>query len=112
MKTFITFIKSMNVIAKRTILYYIEKYPKAKTALLTWLKEFEKEKFESFNALKERYGNASIVANQRVIFNIKGNDFRLITAINFRAQAAYVIGFGTHTDYDRIDATSIKHIEL
>lgn len=99
----------MNVITKRTILYYSEKYPTAKTALLTWLKEFSKKAFKSPNDLKEVYGNASIIANHRVIFNIKGNDFRLITSINFKTQAAYVIWFGTHKEYDAIDAAIVKH---
>lgn len=102
----------MNVITKRTLVYYAEQYPAAKTALLTWLKEFGDTNFESFNALKKVYGNASIVANHRVIFNIKGNDFRLIVSINFRTQSAYVIWFGTHTDYNGIDAATVKHIDI
>lgn len=102
----------MNVITKRTIVYYTEKYPIAKTALLTWLKEFSSKSFVTPNDLKEVYGNASIVANHRVIFNIKGNDFRLITSVNFRTQAAYIIWFGTHHEYDTIDAAIVKHINI
>ena len=102
----------MNVIAKRTIIYYTEKYPAAKTALFTWLKEFEKTSFENFNLLKEGYGNASIVTNHRVIFNIKGNNFRLIVSVNFKTKAAYIIWFGTHKEYDKIDAVKIKHISI
>lgn len=100
----------MNIITKRTILFYINKYPVAKTALLTWFKEFSFAKFDSYNDLKETYGNASIVANHRIIFNIKGNDFQLIISVNFRTQAAYVIWFGTHKEYDKINAATIKHI--
>jgi mRNA interferase HigB len=102
----------MNVIAKRTIIYYTEQYPPAKAALLTWLKEFEKSNFDNFNYLKQVYGNASVVANHRVIFNIKGNDFRLIVSVNFRTQSAYVIWFGTHREYDEIDVATVKHIDL
>lgn len=102
----------MNVIAKRTILHYAERYPAAKIALFTWLKEFERASFENFQQLKEVYKNASVVANHRVIFNIKGNDFRLIVSVNFRAQAAYVIWFGAHREYDNIDAATIKHIDI
>jgi len=98
----------MNIIAKGTILYYIDRYPKAKTALLTWYHEFSKSDFRNFNELKAFYGNVSIVANSRVIFNIKGNDFRLLASINFRQLAAYVIWFGTHKEYDKIDATTIS----
>jgi len=84
----------VNIIAKGTLLYYIDKYPKAKTALLTWYYEFTKAAFSNFNELKQVYGNASILQNSRVIFNIKGNDFRLLVAVNFRKQAAYIIWFG------------------
>jgi mRNA interferase HigB len=102
----------MNVIAKRTIMHYIERYPASKTALLVWLKEFEQTSFENFNDLKKMYGNASVVANHRVIFNIKGNDFRLIVSVNFRTQSAYVIWFGTHKEYGEVDASTVKHIDI
>lgn len=102
----------MNIITKKTVIYYTEQYPLAKTALLYWLKDFGTRRFDTFNKLKEVFGNASIIANHRVIFNIKGNDFRLITTINFRAQAVYIIWFGTHNEYDRIDAETIKYIDV
>lgn len=102
----------MNIITKRTILYYVEQYPAAKTALITWFKEFSSASFDNFNALKQVYGNASLIANHRVIFNIKGNDYRLIVSINFRTQAGYVIWFGTHKEYDKINAAEIKYIEV
>lgn len=102
----------MNVITKRTILYYSEKYPTAKTALLTWLKDFSKRLFKNPNDLKEVYGNVSVIINHRVIFNIKGNDFRLITSINFKTQAAYIIWFGTHQEYNAIDAATVKHFVI
>jgi mRNA interferase HigB len=54
------------------------------------------------------YGNASIVANSRVIFNIKGNEFRLVASVNFRKTAAYVIWFGTHAEYNKTDAEAIN----
>ncbi|HTN37282.1 MAG TPA: type II toxin-antitoxin system HigB family toxin [Arachidicoccus sp.] len=97
----------MNIIAKGTILYYLDKYPKVKTPLLTWYHEFLKAEFNNFNELKATYGNASIVANNRIIFNIKGNDYRLIVSVNFKQLAAYVIWFGTHKEYDKIDAATI-----
>lgn len=98
----------MNIIAKGTILYYIDKYPKAKISLLTWYHEFSKAEFHNFNELKAVYGSASIVANNRVIFNIKGNDFRLVVSVNFRKIAAYVIWFGTHKEYDKINTEIIN----
>ncbi len=97
----------MNLIVKRAILYYINKYPKAKTSLLTWYSEFSKTNFANFNELKQVYSNASIVVNNRVIFNIKGNDFRLLVMVNFKQLAAYIVWFGTHKEYDKIDTRTI-----
>lgn len=97
----------MNIIAKGSILYYIEKYPNAKTSLLTWYYEFSKLSFDNFNALKAIYGNASIVGGNRIIFNIKGNDYRLVVTINFKQGAAYVIWFGTHNEYDKIKVATV-----
>lgn len=97
----------MNIIAKRAILYYIDKYPQARTSLLAWYNEFLKQEFHHFNELKAVYRNASIVANNRVIFNIKGNDYRLIAAVNFKQLATYIIWFGTHKEYDKINAETI-----
>lgn len=102
------YICKVNVIVKRSILYYIDKYPKAKNALLTWYSEFLKHKFENFNQIKKIYGHASLAGNDRVIFNIKGNEYRLIISINFKQLAAYIIWFGPHAEYDRIDAQTIK----
>ena len=98
----------MNIIVKRAVLYYIHKYPKARTALLTWYHEFLKYKFSNFNEVKQVYGNASIISNNRIVFNIKGNDFRLVVSVNFKQTAAYIIWFGTHPEYDKIDVTTIE----
>jgi mRNA interferase HigB len=97
----------VNIIVKRTILYYCEKYPKARISLLTWYHEFSKQTFKNFNELKSWIGTVSLVAQHRVIFNIKGNEYRLIVSVNFRQQAAYIIWFGTHTEYDKIDAATV-----
>ncbi len=74
---------------------------------MIWHTEFSKHSFANFNELKRVYGNASIVNNNRVVFNIKGNDFRLVISINFLQAAAYVIWFGTHKEYDKIDVQTI-----
>ena len=98
----------MRILVKKTILYYTKKYPIAQTQILIWFTEFSKMNFSSFNELKQVYGNASVVNNNRVVFNIKGNDFRLIVSINFLQQACYVIWFGTHKEYDKINVATIE----
>lgn len=97
----------MKILVKKTIIYYIKKYPIAETQLLIWYKEFSKLEFNNFNDLKKVYGNASIVNNNRVVFNIKGNDFRLVVSVNFMQTACYVIWFGTHAAYDKINVETI-----
>lgn len=98
----------MNIIAKKAVLYYIEKYPKAGISLLAWYNEFIKQNFKNFNELKAAYVSASLVASGRIIFNIKGNDFRLLLSINFKQSAAYIIWFGTHKEYDKTDVETIE----
>lgn len=97
----------MKILVKKTILHYINKYPLVETPLLIWYNEFSKQEFTNFNELKKVYGNASIVSNNRVVFNIKGNDFRLIVSVNFLQAACYVIWFGTHKEYDKINVEDI-----
>ena len=97
----------MKVLVKKTILYYTKRYPMAETQLLVWFNEFSKLDFSNFNELKKVYGNASIVNNNRVVFNIKGNDFRLVVSINFIQRASYVIWFGTHKEYDKINVETV-----
>lgn len=99
----------MKVLVKRTIHYYISKYPTAAKALLMWEIEMSKQVFGNFNDLKQVFGNASIVSNSRVVFNIKANDFRLIVSVNFKQQACYIIWFGTHKEYDTIDVATIAY---
>jgi mRNA interferase HigB len=97
----------MKILVKKTILFYTEKYPIAKTQLLIWYNEFTKLNFNNFNELKQVYGNASVVNKERVVFNIKGNDFRLVVSINFMQTACYVIWFGTHKEYDKINVETV-----
>ena len=97
----------MKVLVKKTLHFYIDNYPKAEKQLIIWHNEFSAMIFNNFNDLKKVYGNASVVNNNRVVFNIKGNDFRLVVSINFKQQTCYLIWFGTHREYDKIDVESI-----
>jgi mRNA interferase HigB len=100
----------MNILTRRTLLYYADKYPLASESLKSWYEEFAKSVYRNFNDLKSVYGNASIIGNNRVVFNIRGNCFRLITSLNFETQALYIIWFGSHAEYDKVDAAMVKHI--
>jgi mRNA interferase HigB len=96
-----------NIINRKTLLEYCAKYPNAKNALLEWYHEFSKLSFGSFQELKSVYGNASIVADDRVVFNIMSNRYRLVVRIVFKFKVIQIKWFGTHAEYDNIDVTKI-----
>jgi mRNA interferase HigB len=87
--------------------YYMA-HPSAETALLEWYHELLNSDFRNYNELKQAYGNASIVSDDRVVFNIMGNRYRLVVRIVFEYRAIQVEGFGTHAEYDRIDVTTVQ----
>ncbi|MCF2490157.1 type II toxin-antitoxin system HigB family toxin [Dyadobacter sp. CY347] len=99
----------MRIIAVKTLKEYLETYPRAEQALLSWFEEVEISDWNSPNALKEHYGNASILSNKRVVFNIHGNSYRLIVDIEFRLKIVFIVWFGTHDAYDKIDAKTISY---
>lgn len=75
---------------------------------MEWYHELITEDFRNFNELKKKYGNASIVADDRVVFNIVGNKFRLVVRIVFEYKAIQIKWFGTHVEYDKINVVKIK----
>lgn len=98
-----------NVITRRTLLAYAKRYPVAATALFEWYHEFVIADFKNFNEVKKSYPNASLIGDDRVIFNILGNKFRLVVRIVFEFKAVQVKWFGTHAEYDKIDVTVIQY---
>lgn len=83
--------------------------PPSEYSLLDWYDTVKKVDWQTPNDVKATYGNASIVANNRVVFNIKGNDYRLVTEIDYTFQLVFIIWIGTHAEYDKIDVTKIQY---
>jgi len=100
----------MNIIKRPTINDYKRQYPEAAIALEEWYQLFRKTGFKTPQELKAVYGNASIVGNSRVVFNIHGNKYRLVVKIRYDAGIAYVIWFGTHAAYDEIDVETVGYV--
>jgi mRNA interferase HigB len=75
--------------------------------LKSWYQEASKAEWKNLNELKAEYPNASILSDNRVVFNIKGNTYRLIIKMNFDYQMIGIRFIGTHPEYDKIDATKI-----
>jgi mRNA interferase HigB len=97
----------MRIIAKRTLREFWEKHPDAEQPLLTWYKTTALAEWETPSDVKSYYGTASILANNRVCFNIAGNKYRLIVKIEYKLSVVYVRFVGTHTEYDSIDAGTV-----
>ena len=75
--------------------------------MLAWYREVEQEDWDMPANVKEKYRNASIVGGNRVIFNIKGNHYRLVAMINYPARIVYVRFIGTHAEYDAINVLEV-----
>ena len=97
-----------NIINRKTLLAYGEKYPDAKNALFEWYYEFLSADFKNFQELKAVHGSASLVGDNRVVINIKGNHYRLVIRIIFIYKTIQIKWFGTHKEYDMIDVATIK----
>ena len=97
----------MRVIARKRLKDYWEKRPEAEQELKAWFAEAEHADWSKPTEVKAQYGNASILKNGRVVFNICGNNHRLVVWINYEYRVIYIRFVGTHEEYDAIDAQTI-----
>ncbi|MEX1000639.1 MAG: type II toxin-antitoxin system HigB family toxin [Crocinitomicaceae bacterium] len=97
----------MRVIAKRTLREYWEKHKDCEQQLKVWYREAEKANWTAPNDIKAHYPSASILEDNRVVFNIKGNNYRLIVRINYDYGIVWIRFVGTHAEYDKVDATKV-----
>lgn len=98
----------MRIFARSTIVAFGQKHPEAIVALNEWYTDFDKKSWESPNHIKSQYASASIIGNHRIVFNIKGNHYRLIASFNYRKQFVFIKFIGTHAEYDKIDALTVE----
>jgi mRNA interferase HigB len=97
----------LRVIAKKILREFWEKHSDCEQQLKSWFQEADKGTWKSLNELKSEYPSASILEDNRVCFNIKGNNYRLIVKINFNYQMMWIRFIGTHAEYVKIDANKI-----
>ena len=98
---------SMRIIAKRTLRAFWERHADAEEPLLAWYREVEREDWDTPAKVKAKYASASIVGDNRVVFNIKGNGYRLVVKINYPYRIVYIRFVGTHAQYDAIDVEEV-----
>jgi|SRR5450830_291285 mRNA interferase HigB len=99
----------MRVISKAALVGFWCKHPTAKQALQTWVEDAIHAQWKTPQDIKVRYASASFVGSNRVVFNIKGNDYRLVVAVAYRFAALYIKFIGTHAEYDAIDASTVEN---
>ena len=106
---------AMRIIARRTLKRFIEgrtghrDQPALKAALDAWCSEVNKAEWNSPADVKRSYAAASIVSADRIVFNIKGNSYRLVVAVDFEKAIVFIKWIGTHAAYDRIDVRTVRH---
>lgn len=103
-----TTLTNMRIVAVSHLRAFWEKSPDAAQHLKSWVDEVKRAIWSQPSDIKAQYGNASILKNRRAVFNIKGNDYRLIVAVAYQYQAVYVKFIGTHAEYDAVDADTVE----
>ncbi len=105
----------MRVIARSTLAKFVATLTRSrdrtavKAALAAWYHEVEQAVWRNSQDVKRAYASASIVDAERVVFNIKGNSYRLVTAIDYQRQLVFIKWLGTHSDYDKIDVRTVMY---
>ena len=106
---------AVRVIARRTLLQFVESLKgqqgqkAVKDALDAWFHEAQLAKWHNSAEVKRSYGTASIVSADRMVFNIKGNNYRMVTAIDYRRQIVFIKWLGSHRAYDKINARTVLY---
>jgi mRNA interferase HigB len=98
---------SMRIISRKALREFWDQHPDSRQLLQAWYDDVKQAKWHTPADIKNVYRNASFLADNRVVFNIKGNNYRLIVAVQYAHGILYIRFVGTHRDYDKIDATSI-----
>ena len=98
---------NMRIFTERTLREYWERHPEVGPSLREWLKQAERANWSSPQQVKADYPSASIISGNRVVFNLKGNNYRLVVHINYRKGRVYIRFIGAHSEYDRINAVEV-----
>jgi mRNA interferase HigB len=97
----------MRIITLGALAHCWVKHPESRKPLEIWYNIAKKAKWKNINEIKMVFSNVSVLANNRIVFNIKGNDYRLVVVVKYTMQAIYIRWVGTHAEYDKIDANTI-----
>ena len=98
----------MRILTKANLVQFGEKHPDAVQPLLAWYDEAKKATWKTPQDIKDIYRHASIINQSRVVFNIKGNSYRLVVSVAYKAGIIFIKFIGTHAEYDKIDVATIE----
>lgn len=98
----------MRIIAISQLKTFWQKYPDSEQSLLAWIDEVKEANWQTPADIKGQFRHASVLKSRRVVFNIKGNDYRLVVAVAYRYSALYIKFVGTHKQYDAVDADTVE----
>lgn len=97
----------MHIISHRKLREFYERYPDAKMPLENWYDKAETAVWTCFADIKKDFNSVDAIGNQRYVFNIRGNNYRLVVVIQFTISRVYIRFVGTHSEYDKIDCKTI-----
>lgn len=97
----------MHIISRPALIKFWIKHPDSETPLRVWFKKVEQSKWKNINELKADFPTADYVGNNRVVFDIKGNKYRIIILVFFLGQKMFIRFIGTHAEYDKVDAKNV-----
>jgi len=97
----------VRVVSRKKIVDFYSLHANSKTALEEWYQKITKRNFSNLNELKGVFSTADYVGNNRIVFNIKGNDYRLIAIVIYMSRKVCIRWIGTHAEYDKIDIKNI-----
>lgn len=97
----------MRIITEEPLKEYIERFPDTRTALQDWIKIVRRANWSNFQDVKNTFNSVDNVGNQHYVFNIRGNNHRLVVVIKFTIKWIYIRFIGTHEEYDKIDCKNI-----
>jgi len=97
----------MRIFTEQALKEYAEEHPDSKVALQEWAVIVKRSEWTCFADIKKTFSSADNVGNQYYVFNIKGNNYRLVVVIKFTVKFVYIRFIGTHKEYDKIDCSNI-----
>ena len=98
----------MRLISTAKMIAFYTKHSDAEQPLKAWLAEVKNANWKTPQEIKAQYRNASFLSNNRIVFNIKGNDYRIVVAVAYKLGAMYIKFIGTHSEYDKINAETVE----